>query len=560
MENQSCKFFDNYRIPEPSALLIFGASGNLTAIKLFPALFHLFLAKRLSPNLCIIGFSRTSFTDDEFRNKMKENVQKAWESDPGMINYSFCNLEEQEEKKLEAEISALPGDMAKLKSLKKHNKENTVFPEELWEKFSQRVFYHSGDGKNPDDYIKLAERVNSICDCKCVPENLLLYLATPPGAYRPIITNIEKSGFLKMFNGWNRIVVEKPFGSDLKTSQELNDELYRIFDESRIYRIDHYLGKETVQNILIFRFANGIFEPVWNRRYIDHVQILISEQVGVGKRGGYYEKSGALRDMVQNHMMQLLALTAMEPPVSFESDSIRDEKVKVIKSIRPITCGDVHKYSIRGQYSGGYINGEKVPGYRHEPGINPNSTTETYTALKVHLDNWRWAGVPFYLRTGKRLPERVTEVAIFFKEAPHLLFQASNLAQSDSNVLVLRIQPDEGIFLRFGVKVPGTEMRVGNVNMNFSYKEAFHQRSISAYERLLLDFMMGDSSLFARRDGVEAMWKFADSIEKGWSNCHIPQFPNYTAGTWGPKEAEDFIRRDGRSWRVPRQRTDHPSE
>ncbi len=545
MNNKSCDFFDNTQVPDPSALVIFGASGNLTAIKLFPALFHLYVAGRLSCNLCIIGFSRSHFSDEEFRKKMEESVRTEWEKEN--IVSGRDNLQKAKNNG-RTRIPAIPQTTDFIYNGKQSETEEP-FPHEKWKKFAKKISYHSGDGKNPDDYQSLADRIKNICNCENLPENILLYIATPPDAYHSIIENIEKSEFLQRFSGWSRIVVEKPFGSNSSSSDSLNNALDRIFAEEQIYRIDHYLGKETVQNILIFRFANGIFEPIWNRRYIDHVQILIAEDIGVGKRGGYYENSGAFKDMVQNHMMQLLALTAMDPPVSFESDSIRDEKVKVIKSIRPVKCSDVRELTVRGQYSGGIINGVKIPGYRQEPGVSPDSETETYAAVKIHLDNWRWAGVPFYLRTGKRLPERITEIAIFFKEVPHLLFQKTQFEHIDSNMLVLRIQPDEGIFMRFGVKIPGTELKIGNVNMDFSYREAFHQRSISAYERLLLDFMMGDSSLYARRDGLKAMWKFADSIADGWKNCHIPHFPNYVAGTWGPAEAEEFIRRDGRKWR-----------
>lgn len=548
MNNQACQFFDNNQVPEPAALIIFGASGNLTAIKLFPALFHLYAAGRLSCNLCIIGFSRSQFSDEEFRKKMEESVRSEWEKEHAESARSEGSNRQAGRINGMTSIPALP-QPADFYQKEEPTELGKVFPQEKWLEFAQKISYHSGDGKNPDDYKHLANRIKNICNCQCLPENILLYVATPPDAYHSIIENIEKSRFLQQFSGWSRIVVEKPFGTDSKSSDDLNNALDRIFAEEQIYRIDHYLGKETVQNILIFRFANGIFEPIWNRRYIDHVQILIAEDIGVGKRGGYYENSGAFKDMVQNHMMQLLALTAMDPPISFESDSIRDEKVKVIKSIRPMKCSDVGRLTVRGQYSQGSVNGAEVPGYRQEPGVSPDSNTETYAAVKVHLDNWRWAGVPFYLRTGKRLPLRTTEIAISFKEVPHLLFQKTQFEHIDSNMLVLRIQPDEGIFMRFGVKIPGTELKIGNVNMDFSYREAFHQRSISAYERLLLDFMMGDSSLYARRDGLKAMWKFADSIADGWKNCHVPHFPNYAAGTWGPEEAEEFIKRDNRRWR-----------
>lgn len=501
----SCKFFDNLKIPEPAVFVIFGASGNLTAIKLFPALYSLVSEGRVSSCFRVLGFSRTPLRSGDFREKMKQCVVKHGE---------------------------------------------IKFEPHVWEKFSRNIHYQPGDPGNPDDFIRLADRIKSMCEEQDLPQNVILYLATPPGAYHKVVENLEKTRFTERIPGWCRIVVEKPFGNDLKSADDLNEKLSRVFDESRIYRIDHYLGKETVQNILVFRFANGMFEPVWNRLYIDHVQILIAEKIGIEKRGGYYEKAGALKDMVQNHMMQLLALTAMEPPVAFDSGPVRDEKVKVIRSIRPVACEEVAKISARGQYCGAVINGKKIPGYREEHNVAPDSKTETYAALKICIDNWRWAGVPFYLRTGKRLPRKATEIAIFFKQAPHLLFQRALCDEPHTNILVLRIQPDEGIFLRFGAKIPGAALQIGNVDMNFNY-DTFPERKMSAYERLLLDILQGDSSLFARRDGIEAMWKFTDSISAGWKECGTDDFPNYTAGSWGPESADDLIRRDGRQWRIP---------
>jgi glucose-6-phosphate 1-dehydrogenase len=492
---------------EPAFFVIFGASGNLTAKKLLPAVYNLFEAGRLGHNFKIIGFARSQFSSEEFIYKIKTNI----EDNPEIRNYSPS----------------------------------------VWDDFSSHINYFIGDGKNPEDYFRLAEYIKQQAKAGGIPENILLYLATPPSEYPEIINNLEKSRFIELFSGWSRIVIEKPFGRDLSSAEQLNRALEKVFSEDQVYRIDHYLGKETVQNILVFRFSNGIFEPIWNRRYVDHVQILIAESSGIENRGKYYDQAGALRDMVQNHMLQLLALTAMEPPVAFESQAIRDETVKVIRSIRPIPCNQVAELTVSGQYDRGVVDGRQAVGYRQEAFVSPDSKTETYTALKVHIDNWRWAGVPFYLRTGKRLPSRVTEIAIFFKQAPLLLFRQTDCNRIDSNVLVLRIQPDEGIFMRFGAKVPGPSFRIGNVDMDFSYRKSFGETGFTAYERLLYDFMLGDSSLFARRDGIDAMWKFADPVIEGWKNCSPPKFPNYAAGTWGPESADNFIKKDGRTWRTP---------
>lgn len=505
--NTDCGNDIEVRMAEPAFLVIFGASGNLTVRKLFPAIYNLFDAGRMDEKFRIVGFARSGFSDEEFRGKVRDNM----DGNPEVRNYSS----------------------------------------EVWENFSDHISYYQGDGRNADDYLKLAAYIKQRAQDLGMPENVLLYLATPPSEYEEIISNLDKSGFIKQFCGWSRIVVEKPFGRDLKSAEKLNRLLSDVFNEEQVYRIDHYLGKETVQNILVFRFGNGIFEPVWNRRYIDHVQIVIAESAGVENRGKYYDQAGALRDMVQNHMLQLLALTAMEPPVAFESEAIRDETVKVIKSIKPVSCRQVSELVVSGQYDRGLVNGAEVPGYREESFVSPDSVTETYAALKVYIDNWRWAGVPFYLRTGKRLPSRVTEIAIYFKQAPLLLFRKTDCNRIESNVLVLRIQPDEGIFMRFGAKVPGPSFRIGHVDMDFSYKKSFGETGFTAYERLLYDFMLGDSSLFARRDGIDAMWKFIDPIIEGWQNCALPDFPNYTAGSWGPQAAEEFIKKDGRSWRIP---------
>lgn len=508
--DETCAFFDNAQNNTPSVLVIFGASGNLAHKKLFPALFHLLKEKRLHQDFNIVAVSRTPFIQKEFIDNIKPYIIK---------------------------------DLG--------NKEPDT---DVWKCFSDKIRYISVKSYTHEEISAVGEVIKSRFKSfgfKENMENVIFYMATPPEAYIPIICSIEKSNLLKGISGWSRIVVEKPFGHDLESARRLNNELERVFSERQVYRIDHYLGKETVQNILIFRFANGIFEPIWNRRYIDHIQILISESAGIENRGRYYDKTGALKDMVQNHMLQLLSLTAMEPPVSFESQSIRDEKVKAIRSIRPVKCHEISQMTVRGQYASGGTPEIPLKGYREEANTAYDSNTETYVAMKVFLDNWRWAGVPFYLRTGKRLPKRVTEIAIFFKKAPHLLFQNLQCKDLQSNLLVWKIQPQEGIFLRFGAKFPGPELKIENVDMDFSYDRSFKTRSLQAYERLLLDIINGDSSLFARKDGIEAMWQIADTIKKGWENCTKPQFPNYKAGTWGPLSAEEFIQKDGRQWREP---------
>jgi glucose-6-phosphate 1-dehydrogenase len=350
---------------------------------------------------------------------------------------------------------------------------------------------------------------------------------------------------------WTRLIVEKPFGRDLASAMELNDHLLRVFNENQIYRIDHYLGKETVQNIMAFRFANGIFEPIWNRNYIDNIQITVAESIGIEGRGTYYDRAGALRDMVQNHLLQLLSVIGMEPPIAFEADAVRDEKVKVLHAIRPIRPDEVEQLTVRGQYGPGWIEGREVPGYRQEPNVNPNSVTETYVALKLFIESWRWAGVPFYLRTGKRMPRRVSEIAVEFKRAPHQLFKSAVSGPLEPNVLAIRIQPDEGITLKMEAKVPGSKMRLRSVNMGFLYGTSFLVPSPEAYERLLLDCMLGDPTLFTRRDETEASWQPITRILEGWAEAPPPVFPNYDAGTWGPREADLLIQRDGREWRRP---------
>jgi glucose-6-phosphate 1-dehydrogenase len=383
--------------------------------------------------------------------------------------------------------------------------------------------------------------------------NRIYYLSTPPSQYPDIIQNLGAAGLNRSRKGWTRIIIEKPFGRDLASARELNRQVAKVFREEQVYRIDHYLGKETVQNILVFRFANGIFEPVWNRRYVDHVQITVAENVGLEGRGAYYEEAGAIRDMVQNHVLQLLTLVAMEPPIAFDANPVRDEKVKVLHALQPLTGQDVVANSIRAQYGPGWVGGHQVTGYTDEPGVSPLSVTETYLVLKVSIDSWRWAGVPFYLRTGKHLPKRVTEIAIQFKQPPLMLFKRSGEAhgQVEPNVLTLRIQPDEGISLKFGAKVPGSETQIRSVNMDFFYGSSFFREQPEAYERLLLDCMLGDSTLFTRRDEVEAAWEFIQSILDEWKTEPRESILTYESGSWGPQAADEFIWREGRRWRRP---------
>ncbi|HHT9111468.1 MAG TPA: glucose-6-phosphate dehydrogenase, partial [Candidatus Brocadiaceae bacterium] len=381
--------------------------------------------------------------------------------------------------------------------------------------------------------------------------NYLYYLATAPDLFAHVIQQIGATGLAQEENGhWRRVIIEKPFGRDVVSARSLNNEIRKVLNESQIYRIDHYLGKETVQNIMVFRFANGIFEPIWNHRYIDHVQITVAEDIGVGQRGGYYDQAGALRDMVPNHMFQLLTLTAMEPPISFEADAVRDEQVKILRAIQSLSPEEVLRFTVRGQYGDGETKGQRVPAYRLEPSVPPDSLTETFVALKLYIDNWRWANVPFYLRTGKRLPCRVTEIAIQFKSAPFVLFRKTSVEHLKPNLLVLHIQPDEGISLNFGAKIPGPVVHLGTVDMEFKYEDYFGRTPSTGHERLLYDCMLGDATLFQRADMVEASWGVVSTIQDVWKALTERKFPNYEAGVWGPKEANDLIERDGREWRT----------
>jgi len=489
------------RAADSCAVVVFGATGDLTARKLMPALYNLARERLLPGGFSVVGFARRDWTDEQFRAVMKEGVAK---------------------------FSREP------------------LQEELWESFARGLHYVSGTFDDAQAYARLGERLGKQDHAHGSAGNRLFYLATPPDAYAMIAQRLGEARLATPQQGsWTRLVIEKPYGRDLPSARQLDSSIGQVFRERFIYRIDHYLGKETVQNIMVFRFGNGIFEPVWNRRYVDNVQVSVAETVGVEGRGGYYEESGALRDMVQNHLMQVLALVAMEPVASFRGDAVRDEKAKVFHAIKPIE--DVSRDTVRAQYSAGAILGQMVPGYREETGVAPDSRTETYTAMKLEVENWRWSGVPFYLRVGKRMPKRATEVAITFKTAPLQLFRQMGGDNPTPNLLVLRIQPDEGISLRFGAKVPGTRYDVRPVNMDFRYGSSFGVAPPEAYERLLLDAMLGDSTLFTRWDGVEAAWELLTPVLDAWADGASP-IKQYEAGSWGPDAAREMIERDGRDW------------
>jgi glucose-6-phosphate 1-dehydrogenase len=493
--------------PEPCVMVIFGATGDLTHRKLLPALYNLALEHPLPAGFSVVGFARRPYSDEEFRKQALDSVNQFSRQKP--VN------------------------------------------QQVWESFASGIHYLQSNFHDPEGYERLAALLNKLDQERGTSGNRIFYLSTPPSQYPTIIQNLGAAGLNRNRKGWTRVIVEKPFGHDLASARELNRQIGKVFKEEQIYRIDHYLGKETVQNIQVFRLANGIFEPVWNRRYVDHVQITAAENIGIEGRGGYYEESGAIRDMIQNHMLQLLTLVAMEPPIAFEANAVRNEKVKVLQALQPIVGQDVLTNTIRAQYGPGYVGGQPVKGYLEETGVSPTSTTETYVALKLFIDNWRWAGVPFYLRTGKHLPKRVTEIAIQFKQPPLMLFKRQDSqSQVEPNVLTLRIQPDEGISLKFGAKVPGTDMQIRSVNMDFFYGSSFVRQQPEAYERLLLDSMLGDSTLFTRRDEVEAAWAFVQGILDEWASGDVP-IHTYESGTWGPQAADEFIWRDGFRWRRP---------
>lgn len=492
------------RAAEPCVVLIFGATGDLTRRKLLPALFRLSQQRLVPAEFAILGTARNPLNDEEFRTLMKQAIA---EFGP------------------EGELD-----------------------ESIWEDFARRLFYSGGDFNDPALYQNLRSRLAEIDAEFETGGNRIFYLATAPDYFGLVARQLGEAKLARPArSSWTRIIVEKPFGHDLESARSLNQELAKVFDEKQVYRIDHYLGKETVQNLLAFRFANSIFEPLWNRQYIDHIQITNAEALGVEGRGAYYEGAGALRDMIQNHVFQVTSLIAMEPPASLTANSVRDEKAKAMQSVRALLLEAIEKFAVRGQYGGGKVLGDTVLGYREEPGVEPNSSTETFAALKLYFDNWRWAGVPFYLRSGKRLQKHVTEIAIEFKAVPHGLFTDSD-APLQPNILIIRIQPNEGITLRFGAKLPGQAMRIRPVNMDFRYGSSFGMKPPEAYERLLLDCMFGDSTLYARRDMVERGWEIVEPILEAWKKA-AEGFPNYEAGSWGPQASDDLIGQDGRKWR-----------
>jgi glucose-6-phosphate 1-dehydrogenase len=493
------------RVGDPCVMVIFGASGDLTRRKLIPALYNLASQGLLSREFAVVGVARNQASTEEVRKKVGDDFKQ------------FAT--------------------------------GAVDPD-LWEWFVRHLYYVPGDFDDPATYDKLKQTLVQVDKEHSTHENYFFYLATAPTYFGDIVQRLAKADLMCEENGhWRRVIIEKPFGHDLESAKALNSQLLKVIKEPQIYRIDHYLGKETVQNILAFRFANGIFEPIWNRRYIDHVQISVAETVGVEKRGGYYDTAGALRDMVPNHIMQLISLTSMEPPISFEANAVRDEQAKILHAIQPFTSEDVLTKTVRGQYGEGTINGERVPGYRQEDGVPPDSRTETFVAMKLLIDNWRWAGVPFYLRTGKRLPGRNTHVVIQFRRAPFVLFRETQVEDLMPNQLVLHIQPEEGISLRFAAKTPGPAMRLGEVDMDFEYADYFGMTPSTGYERLLHDCMIGDATLFQRADMVEAGWNVVDPVLDVWKALPPRNFPNYPSGTWGPKDADELIEKDGRRWR-----------
>ncbi len=524
-----------FQVSSPAMMVIFGASGDLANRKLLPAIYKLSQQRLLPPNFVILGYARSPLSDDEFRHRARTS----------MVGNS-----------------------------------EVEFQSSAWDAFAPRLFYISGEYDDHEGFERLQERISMLEEQWNIGGNRLFYLSTPPSVYEPIITCLGNADLVKPAGGhnWTRVVIEKPFGSDLQSAHKLNDHVLSVFDEDQVYRIDHYLGKETVQNVLVFRFANGIFEPIWNRNYVDNVQITVAESIGVEGRGGYYERSGALRDMMQNHLMQLVSLTAMEPPIAFDAKAVRDQKVNLLQAIRPLSLDEVPDYVVRAQYNAGTADTRPVPAYLEENGVASDSTTETYVAWRLEIDNWRWQGVPFYLRTGKALPRKASEISVTFRRAPHLLFdstegfdglsgqgetgiqaaiQGERLIEDSlsRNVLTMRIQPDEGITLKTLAKRPGPSVNLTPVNLEFTYGHSFGDPP-DAYQRLLLDVVLGDSTLFTRRDEVELAWQRITQVLDGWqmqeeqsSNGSQPfRLPKYPAGTWGPKEADGLLEKEGQHW------------
>jgi len=482
------------RVPEPHVMVIFGATGDLTKRKLLPGIYTMVRERLLPANLAVVGFARRDWSDEFFREEMRAGCDS----------------------------------------------------------FAQQIYFHRGTFDDPEAYKSLKARLDEIDRELGIPANRLFYLSTPPSVF-PVI--LEQLGAAKLvtrgYSPWSRVIVEKPFGRDLESARKLNRQLKQHFREMQIYRIDHYLGKETVQNMMALRFANGIFEPLWNRKYVESVQITAAEAIGVEGRGGYFEEAGILRDMVQNHLFQVLCLTGMEPPVSLDPDAVRDEKVKLLRALRALPLERLDEHVVRAQYAMGRVLGESVPGYLEEGGVDPASTTETYVALKLYFENWRWAGVPFFLRTAKRMPKKVTEIAVLFRHAPHRLFGGNGARPPVPNVLSVRIQPDEGITLHFGSKVPGPSIEVAPVNMEFRYGTSFGAEPPEAYERLILDAMLGDNTLFIRDDETETSWAFISRIHEAWKERGPVKLPQYPSGTWGPAEADALVRAEGLDWRKP---------
>jgi glucose-6-phosphate 1-dehydrogenase len=494
------------RMPDPFVFVLFGGTGDLAHRKVIPALYQLWRTNLLPHEFMLVAIGRRPYTDASFQAEIKTSLEK----------YS----------------RVLPLD------------------QQVWDEFARRISYLQGDFNDAAAYAHLRQHLDT-CDVEHgTAGNQLFYLATQPSAFPEIVGELGRAGLDHEMHGggWRRLVIEKPFGRDLDSAVRLNREVGKVFREKQVYRIDHYLGKETVRNLLVFRFGNGIFEPIWNRRYVDHVQITVAESIGIEARGAFYEETGAIRDFLQNHLMQLVSLVAMEPPASFDADALRDEKVKVLRAVAPKTRAEIAADLIRGQYGRGWVAAQEVPGYREEPAVDPQSETETFVAARLEIDDWRWAGVPFYVRSGKRLPKRSSEIAIQFRAVPHRLFTEAG-ADPEPNLLAMRIQPDEGILLRFGAKVPGLGVDVRAVNMDFTYGSAFSVDSPDAYETLILDALLGDAALFTRADEVEEAWGIVTPIIDAWADEASPGFPNYEAGTWGPAAADALIERDGRRWR-----------